>query len=780
MNLPDGNQLVRESSGYIEEQNSIRKKMGVHAKLTWIALFFCLGLIALAHCIPIEIIYTGQGCEYPSKLDYSVNVPSVPKPKKYIPNEYGYRVDVPTPRQAKAKVTYSFDFSVEEPRPPKPVKPTTKLNLFAKVDRIAMNKGDYEDSYAAPSAPSACRCGQCGISNPLYRYVFNNMAPTCNCRRPNCQCNRSRATSTPYSTNAIFMGPPLSDLMPLSKPLKAGDGNGNGDDGYVNNGSGGVGAGAVNTRRKRDLQHTLFRPRKLTSERSGRFVKLYHKNLSEKPHRLFNFEGPANKRQHSQQIPKKMKRKAKKTHYTHQRSRLVKRDIKGEYEMLEKEREQMDLTLPEIIQFMPETLQPNFKRGQCYFGCGSQRSNQSKRPQSNPGTTNDSNYSPSSTEYSVNSKQVSIDNPAVITTYTDNNNNSRKDGIIDMSLDVTTNGDVGLSGDVDTDGDIDTGGDVDTGGNVDTDGDVDTGGNVDTGGDVDTDGDVDTGGNVDTGRDVDTDGDVDIGGNVDTYTTIDNAQFPQHGKATSIEESLLNEIKDSSAQNAISTSCTKRNAANYNSGRSTPSAESAYSRCRMCMPTLLKKRADRAHLSTVPPISINPIYKPQKPTYAKTAYSAAPPTAHAATSRYFYDNIGRKYLKNNDQSRDVGSTISVPDPVDGRAMHLRYDGDLEAHPWVYSSYPQDELSVLSAQHYPVQYINNEQLDQIIADILFRHPAFMEATSHLDGSLVDPEPLQEQETKEFIKKLIEGRLSLRFGQEYDHDDAQLDPQLPSLF
>lgn len=42
-----------------------------------------------------------------------------------------------------------------------------------------------------------------------------------------------------------------------------------------------------------------------------------------------------------------------------------KRDIKGEYDLIEKERDQQDLHLPEIIQYMPETLNPNFKRAHC-------------------------------------------------------------------------------------------------------------------------------------------------------------------------------------------------------------------------------------------------------------------------------------------------------------------------------------------------------------------------------------------------------------------------------
>ncbi|XP_050330795.1 uncharacterized protein LOC126759743 [Bactrocera neohumeralis] len=695
MNLPDGKQLVRESSGKLEEPLCSKRKMGLHAKLAWIALFFCLGLIALAHCIPVEVIYTGEGCDCPSKLDFSVNVPRVAKPKKcHTPYEYGYKVEVP--RQTKAKVSYSIDFSVEEPRPPKPTKPS-KLNLYATVDRVAINKGDCEDSYAASSAPSTCRCGQCGISQPSYRYVFNDMATPslpCKCRRPNCKCNLCRAQSTPFSPNAIFMGKPFSDLM--SAPMPLANGGGEGDDGYVNNGGGGAEVGAVNIRRKRDLHRTLFGSRKATKERPSRFVKLYHKNLSETPRRLFDFEERSNRQQRRQQqsTPKKPKRKAKKPRYTHQqRSRLVKRDIKGEYELLEKEREQMDLTLPEIIQFMPETLQPDFKRGQCYFGCGIQHSQQTKSTENNPNTNTKTDNNPnSSTEYSMLSHEINTDHPDVTITYTDTN--TSKGDTTGMNMDMDANGE----------------------------------------------------------------------------TDAESTRLKQSEKETMVEESLLKETNDSTAENSISSSYKKRNAANYYSGRSTSTPESAYPECEMCLSALQKKRAYRAHSPTTQPISTNPNYKPPQQSYPKTVNSAAPqhskPTYKLPTTaqRYIYDYLGRNYLENNGELHGKTTIISVPDPLDHNATPLRYAGDLEAPPQTYSGQPYGAPPSTHAKNYPVQHITDQQLDKIITDIIYSHPEFIDATKHYGGALVDPEPWQEQETISFFKKLIDGRLSLWFDQE----------------
>lgn len=88
---------------------------------------------------PVEVVYTGdEGCECPTQLGYQLNVPSPPKPKKYGNNDYGYRVEKPV--QTKAKISYSFDFTVEQPRTPPPPK-TNPAKLYAKVDRVTVNKG---------------------------------------------------------------------------------------------------------------------------------------------------------------------------------------------------------------------------------------------------------------------------------------------------------------------------------------------------------------------------------------------------------------------------------------------------------------------------------------------------------------------------------------------------------------------------------------------------------------------------------------------------------------
>jgi len=102
-----------------------------------ISLILGLVLVTLVHTAPVEVVYTGEGCDCPTQLGYQLNVPSPPKPKKYVGGEYGYRVEKPV--QTKAKISYSFDFTVEQPRTPAPPK-TNPSKLYAKVDRITVNK----------------------------------------------------------------------------------------------------------------------------------------------------------------------------------------------------------------------------------------------------------------------------------------------------------------------------------------------------------------------------------------------------------------------------------------------------------------------------------------------------------------------------------------------------------------------------------------------------------------------------------------------------------------
>ncbi|XP_037932274.1 uncharacterized protein LOC119667062 [Teleopsis dalmanni] len=536
--------------------------MSVSMKLVW---FMCLWLSAFTYvyCAPYEVVYTGDSCDCPSKLNYQVNVPKISKTKKYRPSEYGYSIDVPV-QAAKAKVTYSFDFQVEEPKPPKPV-PQKNLKLFAKVDRVIIKKNDCEDTSGSSGQNptySSCNCGQCGVTKPLYRYVYKRETP-CKCQKTNCKCNSNPPIAIRYvrltkptlgligSPNAFNFIENTREIAPnidTFKLIRAVD-----DDMYDE---------PNNIRRKRDIQRVFYRPRKFGAERPGRFVKKYHKNLSDKERGLFDLRLFADPK------TKKSKRKNKKVPSSRLYSRIVKRDIKGEYDLLEKEREQMDLTLPEIIQFMPETLQPNYKRGQCHFGYN----------------------------------------------------------------------------------------------------------------------------------------------------------------------------EDKSKENSIQSTYTKRNAGQY----LLPSKET----------TTDEKRTDtnRYSKSSQPKKALQP-NQPQPNQPQPNLY--APPQP-----KTIYTSFHNPYNRDG-----LGMIVSASSVSDRSGIPLQYAGELHSLGNAYKVPLQISAPIVGARHYPVQHVSNEELDKIIADIVYRHPDFIDATSHYGGALVDPEPVQAEQTKDFLQKLIEGRLSSLFHREH---------------
>ncbi|KAI8128278.1 hypothetical protein CVS40_2420 [Lucilia cuprina] len=291
-----------------------------------------LGVITCIKAVPIEVIYTGDSCDCPKNLNYLVNVPPPPPSKEYKPAEYGYKLEVPM--QAKAKVTYSFDFTVEEPKaPPPPAE--DKLEIFAKIDRITAHN---KDCLAAKEVPNTCGCNRCAK-----RYVSPENRATRyarNFQHPNSIDNIKPATS---QIMAIFL-----------EPLNESE------------------TGATKSRNKRDISRIFMRPRK-NEKRSDRVVKQYNKRLKEPvSNKAFYAETrkPIRSRSIAAAAPARNRRPLQQltSFLTLPRFRN-RRDIKGEYDLIEKEREEMDLTLPEIIQYMPETLDPNFKRNQCHFGC---------------------------------------------------------------------------------------------------------------------------------------------------------------------------------------------------------------------------------------------------------------------------------------------------------------------------------------------------------------------------------------------------------------------------
>lgn len=140
-------------------------------------------------------------------------------------------------------------------------------------------------------------------------------------------------------------------------------------------------------RRRRDLSShgALLRKRLLRhqqmQERPPRYVKYYHKDLAaqqqQQKMRLFGLvpqgaEADASSAKLKRKTPKKTAAVSSGSgkRWLGLGRRLSKRDIKGEYDLLEQERANIDLTAPEIIQFMPEALNPDFKRGPCHMNCG--------------------------------------------------------------------------------------------------------------------------------------------------------------------------------------------------------------------------------------------------------------------------------------------------------------------------------------------------------------------------------------------------------------------------
>lgn len=127
--------------------------------------------------------------------------------------------------------------------------------------------------------------------------------------------------------------------------------------------------GPFKSRKRRDISRIFMKPR-MNEKRSDRVVKKYNKHLKDLSNNKSDFvetQKPTRSRQIAAQKPAGVRPLQRLSNFLNLPNLRKRRDIKGEYDLIEKEREQMDLTLPEIIQYMPETLDPNFKRNQCYF-----------------------------------------------------------------------------------------------------------------------------------------------------------------------------------------------------------------------------------------------------------------------------------------------------------------------------------------------------------------------------------------------------------------------------
>ncbi|XP_065363575.1 uncharacterized protein Cp7Fb [Calliphora vicina] len=508
-------------------------------------------LISCVHAGPIEVIYSGDSCDCPKNLDYLVNLPPPPVPKEFTPSEYGYKLDVPL--QAKAKVTYSFDFTVEEPKAPPPP-PEDKLEIFAKIDRMTAHK---KDCLAAKALPNTCSCNRCIAKRQV---------------SPEDRATRY-ARSFLHPNSIDNMTPSTSQIMAIFlEPLKQ------------------TQLGASKTRNKRDISRIFMRPRK-NEKRSDRVVKQYNKRLKDQPsNKAFLAETPKPIRSRSIAAaapPTNVRPLQQLTSFLTLPRFRNKRDIKGEYDLIEKEREQMDLTLPEIIQYMPETLDPNFKRNQCHFG---QRCQLPDLTESTTTTTTTTTSTASET---------------TTTTSTDS---------------------------------IDT-----------------------------------------------------------TQETLSVTDAPNN------EEDVQQEVEEeheTALDNSISSTHTKRNAADYGGaggGGGCPLVFNSY----------------------------NPTPSPGYTFEPLTSFEAIPRPFATANNPYGADPVPQQYV--GAPHNPYASTI------------------LDSSPLVGAAYPNPS----------VQPVSNAQLDQIISEIVNRHTDFIEASSHRGGAYTDPVGVQEQQAKSFLKNLMGG-------------------------
>ncbi|XP_017851518.1 uncharacterized protein LOC108606179 [Drosophila busckii] len=237
------------------------------------------------------------------------------------PKQLGYQLNVPNPSKPKKYVGGDYGYRVEKPVATK-AKITYSFDLTVEQPRTpAPPKYNPAKLYAKVDRITANK-GDC----------VAKQTGSCSCS--SCAAGKERyVPSSESSPNAIRRRRDLSDASP----------------------------GAL-------IRKRIMRQQQM-QERPPRFIKQYHKDLEAQQQQKLRMFGllPA------QQSPQpKAKRKTKKA--TSARwlggHRLAKRDIKGEYDLLERERAKTDLTAPEIIQYMPETLNPNFKPGQCHMGCG--------------------------------------------------------------------------------------------------------------------------------------------------------------------------------------------------------------------------------------------------------------------------------------------------------------------------------------------------------------------------------------------------------------------------
>ncbi|XP_023309534.2 uncharacterized protein LOC111691122 isoform X2 [Lucilia cuprina] len=174
------------------------------------------------------------------------------------------------------------------------------------------------------------------------------------------------------------------------------------------------------------------------------------------------------------------------------------------------------------------------------------------------------------------------------------------------------------------------------------------------------------------------------------------------------EEGEKEEGQEKDLDNSITSTHTKRNAADYGGG-GCPLVFNGY----------------------------NPTPNPGYTFEPLTSFEAIPRPFSTANDPYGFDPVPQQY---------VGAPHNPYAPA-----------VLDNAPLVGAQYPTPN----------VQPISNAQLDQIIAEIINKHSDFIEASSHRGGAYMDPLGEQEQQAKDFFKNLMSGNWNGWLGDDQQH-------------
>uniref|UniRef100_A0A1A9Z4S2 Uncharacterized protein n=1 Tax=Glossina pallidipes TaxID=7398 RepID=A0A1A9Z4S2_GLOPL len=282
-----------------------------------------LRTVIMVRCSPLEIVYSGDSCDCPKHFSYTVNMPPSPSGYYYTHNMYDYKID--NPQRRYPKPSYIYGFTVEEPYTAKPLV-EKKFNGYTKIDRITAKHQDCITT-GVNSKERSCLETQYSYRYPKESAVVSQRNETTN--------------ATNEALAAKYVQVSTSDDVPYIRRKRE-----------------------VLAKGKFSLTKVKTTPRILLPHFNAKFLQKKPKlmKMLSKASTTARPRSTVRSKQKARQKLQSLGPLENLRNFLHLPS---KRDIKGEYDLIEKERAQQDLHLPEIIQYMPETLNPNFKRAHC-------------------------------------------------------------------------------------------------------------------------------------------------------------------------------------------------------------------------------------------------------------------------------------------------------------------------------------------------------------------------------------------------------------------------------